>query len=84
LSENPISVCPEFEAGRIDRWLEYLPDEVVYTEDGWIAVELELDRVDREIAGRFFEDCDKLFARQDELSLHPLRRGVPQGSGLPW
>jgi hypothetical protein len=84
LAENPIDICPEFDGGRIKTWLCNLPEKVVFTEDGWIAIDLEENRLMDEITARSPGDCDDLFTRQDELRLHPLRRMFEQGSGFPW
>ncbi|MGD0517238.1 MAG: hypothetical protein ABSA26_06845 [Thermoguttaceae bacterium] len=86
LAENPIDVCPQFDAQRIVSWLDNLPDEVVFTEDGWLAIEVETGRLEQEI--KIIDGLpvvsEEIDARLEELRLHPLRRWVKQGSGLPW
>ncbi len=84
LAQNPVNVCPQFDSGRMESWLADLPDEVAYTENGWIGIELELKRLVQEIMKRPLAERDELLARHDELRVHPLRRGLCQGSGLPW
>ena len=60
-------MCPQFDGERVESWLDNLPDEIVFTEDGWIRGTLD-----------FADNVQKTVREAIEKRLHPNMK--PRGS----